>query len=168
MVLAAVEVGAGFGTATATVVSTTEQSIVIEMHVEVDVSADTVVAHLSLPGEETVTIPMLPREDGEYGVTTEIRSADYLVVFEAIGEPGAQSDPVALSDLGADLGPDTSTATTEPDGSSPAAQRWLWLGVALGAASLSVLAFWVLGGREDPDAGHDSGEAPPDEPISDS
>jgi len=46
LVLAAVEMGAGFGTATATVVSTTEQSIVIEMYVEVDVSADTVVAHL--------------------------------------------------------------------------------------------------------------------------
>ncbi len=168
LVLFAVELGAGFGTATATVVSTTEQSIVVEMHVEVEAPADTVVAHLSLPGEETVTIPLLPRDDGTYGVNTEIKAADYLVVFEAVGEVGAQSDPVALSDLGVDLGPDASTATTEPDEQSPATQRWLWLGVALGAASLSALAFWVLGGREDPDADHDSDETSPEDPISDS
>jgi hypothetical protein len=29
----------------------------------------------------------------------------------------------------------------------------LWLAVALGAASLSVLAFWVLSGRDDDDVG---------------
>jgi len=167
LVVSAVELGAGFGAATATVVSTTDQSIVIEMHVEVDAPADTVVAHLSLPGEETVTIPMLPREDREYGVTTEIRAADYVIVFEAIGESGAQSDPVTLSDLGADLRPDASTATTESDEPSPATRRWLWLGVALGAASLSALAFWVLGGREAPDADHDSDAISPEEPISD-
>jgi hypothetical protein len=138
------------------------------MHVEVDESADTVVAHLSLPGEETDTIPLLPRDDGAYGVTTEIKAADYLVVFEAIGESAAQSDPVTLSDLGVDLGSDASSPTTEPDEQSPATRRWLWLGVALGAASLSALAFWVLGGREQKDADHDQDQTPPEEPISDS
>jgi hypothetical protein len=168
LVLFAVELGAGFGTATATVVSTTEQSLVVEMHVEVDESADTVVAHLSLPGEETDTIPLLPRDDGTYGVTTEIKAADFLVVFEAVGDDGVQSDPVTLSDLGVDLGPTASTATTDPDQQSPATRRWLWLGVALGAASLSALAFWVLGGREEPDADHGPDQISPDEPNSDS
>jgi hypothetical protein len=42
---------------------------------------------------------------------------------------------------------------------SPASTRWLWLSVALGAASLSALAFWVLGVRDDDaDRGEDSSD----------
>ncbi|MGH8915927.1 MAG: hypothetical protein ACRDZM_15610 [Acidimicrobiia bacterium] len=164
IVLSAVELGAGFGTASATVVSTTAQSIIVEMHVEVDEQPDSVVAHLSLPGEDQITVPLLPRDDGTYGVTTEVRPADYVVVFEAIGGPGAgQSDPVPLSELGVDLGPDLSTETTEAEGQSPETRRWLWLGVALAAASLSALAFWVLGGRDRGDEGAEGDESAADE-----
>ncbi|MGH8950886.1 MAG: hypothetical protein ACRDX9_05620 [Acidimicrobiia bacterium] len=153
LVLVAAELGAGFGTASATVVSTTDQSIIVELHVEVGVSADSVVVHFALPEEDTVTIPMVARDDGTYGVTTEVKPADYQVVFEALGDPGAQSDPVSLTDLGVGLTADSeSTGTTESEGQSPGTRRWLWLGVALGAASLSVLAFWVLGGRDEADA----------------
>ena len=168
-VVLAVELGGGFGAATATVISTTEQSIVVEMHVEIETSADSVVAHLSLPGEETLVIPLLPRDDATYGVTTELKLADYLVVFEAVGPVGALSDPVRLSDLGVDLvSGEGSTPTTETDDErSPKTQRWLWLGVALGAASLSALAFWVLGGRDDPDVDHVSTQASPEDPSSD-
>jgi hypothetical protein len=169
-VLLAVELGGGFGTASAIVVSTTQQSMVIEMHVEVDVSVDSVVAHLTLPGDDPITLPMLLRDDGSYGVTTELKTAEYVVVFEAIGSPGARSEPVGLSELGVELGTgDDLSTTTEPDeGRSPATQRWLWLGVGLGAASLSALAFWVLGGREDPDGDHVPDQPSPGESSSDS
>jgi len=127
--------------------------MIVELHVEVEVSADSVVVHFALPDEDTVTIPMVPRDDGTYGVTTEVKPADYQVVFEALGDSGAQSDPVSLTELGVDLTVESdSTETAESEGRTPGTQRWLWLGVALGAASLSVLAIWVLGGRDEADA----------------
>jgi hypothetical protein len=169
VLLFAVELGAGFGDATASVASIDEQSMIVELLVEVEAAADSVVVHLALPDEDTVTIPMLPREEGTYGVTTEVKPADYRVVFEAIGNPGAESEPMSLTDLGADLtsAPDTTGTTTESEELSAGTQQWLWLGVALGAASLSALAFWVLGGRdegegeEQPEDRHESEETEP-------
>jgi hypothetical protein len=147
-ILLAVELGGGFGAASATVVSEADDSFIIEIEVEVGAPADTVVAHLSLPGEETIIIPLVPRDDGVFGVTTEMKQADYVVVFEVVDAGGAQSSPITLSELGAVLDEElTSDPDTEP-GDNPEARRWLWLGVALGAASLSVLAFWVLGGKD--------------------
>lgn len=150
--LLAVELGAGFGPATATVFSTTEESMIVDFHVEVGEAADSVVVHLDLPDEDPITVPMVPRDDGSYGVTTEVKVADYQVVFETLGVSGNQSDPVALSDLGVDFEnePGAAPDTTEVEERSPRTQRWLWLGVALAAASLSALAFWVLGGRDEP------------------
>jgi hypothetical protein len=150
-ILLAIELGAGFGSATATVESRGEESMVVDLRVEVEGSPDSVVAHLSLPDEETITIPMLVRGEGVYGVTTEVKPANYVVVFEVIGDPGAESDPVTLGELGVDFS--SNAATTQPDEDtaiSASTQQWLWLGVALGAASLSALAFWVLGGRDQP------------------
>ena len=74
-ILFLVELGAGFGTATATVESMGDESMVIDLRVEVDGTPDSVVAHLALPAEDTITIPMLPRQDGVYGVTTEVKPA---------------------------------------------------------------------------------------------
>ena len=149
VLLFAVEVGSGFGTASASVVSMTDQSMIVDIRVEVETSADSVVVHLALPDEETITIPMLERDDGAYGVTTEVKPANYIVMFEAIGDPGAESDQVSLTDLGVDLSSTAgTTTTTESEELSSGTQQWLWLGVALGAASLSALAFWVLGGRD--------------------
>jgi hypothetical protein len=167
VILAAVELGAGFGDASATVESLSDESMVVDMRVEVTVEADVVVAHFALPDEDQITIPLLLREDGTYGVTTELKPADYQVVFEAVGDPGAQSEPVALSDLGADLG---TSGGTDDEGTSKQTSQWLWLGVALGAASLSALAFWVLGARDDKDEDEDEEDAPdqvsPEEPTS--
>jgi hypothetical protein len=65
-------------------------------------------------------------------------------------------------------GSDT-TEGTESAESSPGTQRWLWLGIALAAASLSALAFWVLGERDRPDhedSNPDDAEAPaPEEDV---
>ncbi|HSK07860.1 MAG TPA: hypothetical protein VK990_10095 [Acidimicrobiia bacterium] len=153
LVFFAVELGAGFGAASATVVSTTDESVVVEFHVEVETPADSVVLHLALAGEDPIRVPMVERDDESYGVTTEVKAANYQVVFEAVGDPGAQSSPVSLIELGAELagGSEDPDDPAEEDERSPGTQRWLWLGVALGAASLSALAFWVLGDRDEPD-----------------
>jgi hypothetical protein len=153
LVFFAVELGAGFGAATATVVSTTDESIVVDFHVELEAPADSVVLHLALAGEDPIRVPMVERDDESFGVTTEVKAANYRVVFEALGDPGAQSSPVSLIELGAELegGSESPGDTTESEERAPGTQRWLWLGVALGAASLSALAFWVLGDRDEPD-----------------
>jgi hypothetical protein len=167
-ILFAVELGAGFGTATATVESTSEESMVVDLRVEVDGAPDSVVAHLALPDEQTITIPMLVREEGVYGVTTEVKPANYTVVFEVIGDPGAESDPVTLGELGVDFSSSTGTTEPEEEPISSATEQWLWLGVALGAASLSALAFWVLGGRDEAhaeDEADEIAEAPRSEPV---
>ncbi|MDF2730483.1 MAG: hypothetical protein K0T01_2270, partial [Acidimicrobiia bacterium] len=64
VLLFAVEVGSGFGIASASVVSMTEESMIIEIRVEVETSADSVVVHLALPDEDPITLPMLERDDG--------------------------------------------------------------------------------------------------------
>lgn len=153
LVFFAVELGAGFGAATATVVSTTDESIVVDFHVELEAPADSVVLHLALAGEDPIRVPMVERDDESFGVTTEVKAANYRVVFEALGDPGAQSSPVSLIELGAELegGSESPGDTTESEERAPGTKRWLWLGVALGAASLSALAFWVLGDRDEPD-----------------
>ncbi len=157
VLILAVDLGAGFDTATATVVSTTDQSAVIELHVGVNGAPDAVVAHLSLPGEPDVAIPMLPREDGSFGVTTEVKTANYTVVFETLGEVGVSSKPATLLALGADLSKGTSTTAAEDDqGYSSQTTGWMWLAVAFGAASLAALAIWALGGRDHEDEDHDS------------
>jgi hypothetical protein len=170
VVLFAVEVGSGFGTASASVVTMTDQSMVVDLRVEVETSADSVVVHLALPDEETITLPMLERDDGAYGVTTEVKRANYFVVFESIGDPGAESDQISLTDLGVDLSSTSGTTTTTgSEELSAGTQQWLWLGIALGAASLSALAFWVLGGRDRDKETDEPEEGPytdPSQPVS--
>jgi hypothetical protein len=68
-------------------------------------------------------------------------------VFEVIGPNGGLSDPATLSQLGAELVV-TPEDVESDEGLDSSTTRWGWLGLALGAASLSLLAFWVLGDRE--------------------
>ncbi len=149
--LLAVQLGGGFGAASATVLASTEESITISIEVEVEVSATAVVAHLVAPGESQLILPMLQRSSGVFGITTDLRRIDYQVVFEAIGKPSVLSQPVSLTELGADLSVDRTGVTTTPvpdEGLSKETRRWGWLGLGLAAAALSALAFWVLGGRD--------------------
>jgi hypothetical protein len=46
------------------------------------------------------------------------------------------------------VGESESTTTTNPEDLPDDVTRWLWLAIAFGAASLSALAFWVLGGDD--------------------
>jgi hypothetical protein len=147
--IAALILGGVFGTASASVESIEGGTMLLDLSVEVQTSADSVVAHLIFDDEPVDTIPLLNRGDGTYGIRTELEKKNYVVEFEVIGDESAKSGPVTLTQLGADLGPDaevTTTTSAGDQGLSQESKQLLWLGVALGAASLSALAFWVLGG----------------------
>lgn len=150
MVLAAAILGGIFGSATATVESIDDDVMVLDLVVEVMGSADSVVAHLAFSDEEELTLPLLDRGEGLFGIRTELEPKNYVVVFEVVGE--GSSEPISLAQMGADLLPDSASTTSEApteEGLSGESRRSLWLAVALGAASLSLVAFWVLGGRDD-------------------
>lgn len=150
-ILAAVTLGGSFGQASATTVSLEADTMLVDISVEVMVSAQSVVAHFSTGADEPIVISLLPRGGGTYGIRTELPRKDFFVVFEAIGEPGHLSDPTTLSAMGAQLTFEGSPADPgEPEEPEPSeSARWGWLAVALGAASLSALAFWVLGERDE-------------------
>jgi hypothetical protein len=163
LLAAAVQLGGAFGTASAELLEQTPTSITIDLQVEVLVSVDAVVAHLSFDGEPELTLPLLDRGDGVFGLTTQLESRNFVVVFDAIGSRGEVSDPVTLHQLGVDLvsGSGTGSGATEPEGLTEATQRVGWLAVAFAAASLSALAVWVLGDadEEEREKGAESGSA---------
>jgi hypothetical protein len=147
--VAALILGGAFGTASATVEPMDGGTMLLDLSVEVQTSAEAVVAHLTFDDEDIDTLPLLDRGDGTYGIRTEMETRNYVVIFEVIGEEAASSGPVSLTQLGADLGSGAEVTTTIPTGDqgmSRESKQLLWLAVALGAASLSALAFWVLGG----------------------
>lgn len=154
--LAAVELGGVFGAATATVEERGDQSVVVDLEVEVTRSVDSVVAHLAFGGERPLVLPLVSRGDGRFGIRTEVGLRNYQVVFEAVGRDGGLSEPVSLIQLGAQLTAPPATADDGEDDEgvvSPETARMGWLALALGAASLSALAFWALGGAARPGRG---------------
>lgn len=154
VLVAALILGGLFGTASATVESIDDDIMRIDIAVQVSGSADSVVAHLTFDDDPLLTLPLLDRGGGTFGIVTELEPKNYVVVFEVVGEE--PSDPVSLTQLGADLLPESgATAMTNPedDALGEDSRRSLWLAVALGAASLSLVAFWVLGGRDGDDDG---------------
>lgn len=150
LIVAAVVIGGSFGSATATVESLDGEVMLVSIEVEVGVAAESVVAHLSFQDDPVLTLPLIDRGDGTFGLRTELEPKNYFVVFDVVDGDVEPSDPVSLTQMGADLGPDPGPTTTTlgEDELSSESQRSLWLAVAFGAASLSVLAFWVLGGRD--------------------
>lgn len=151
--VAAVVLGGVFGSASATIESIDDDGMVVTIEVDVSGSFDAVVAHLTFDDDAPLTLPLLDRGNGTFGIRTELAPKNYFVVFEAVGEQSDSSEPVSLAELGAELGPETgrTTTTLDDDELSNESQGLLWLAIALGAASLSLLAFWVLGGRDDED-----------------
>lgn len=162
--IASVLIGGMFGSATATVDAIGEDVMIVDIEVEVTPATETVIAHLSFEDDAVLRLPMLDRGDGVFGIRTELEPKNYFVVFELVGEDGESSDPVSLTEMGADLSGDAASPTTTTaegdDGLGEESRQMLWLAVALGAASLSALAFWVLGGRdEDKEEPDEPGEA---------
>jgi hypothetical protein len=162
--LLSMQLGGSFGTATASTVSLGDETMVVDIEVEILASAESVVTHISV-GDEAEVMPMLDRGGGVYGIRTDLPLANHVVVFEIIGPDGALSEPVTLTQLGADLtvAAEDPGSVEEDEGLEESTTRWGWLGLALGAASLSLLAVWVLGGRER--ARHQVGDGPEQEPA---
>jgi hypothetical protein len=110
-----------------------------------------VVVHLVDPGGEQITVAMAEQSSGLYRAVTDIDQIDYVAVFEGIANPPFQSEPQRLTELGLDRALITPDQVFPASPTSTAAEddptRWGWLGLGLGAASLSLLAFWVLGGK---------------------
>lgn len=155
LLLATIEIGGAFGSASADFESRSDTSMTVDIEVDLRTSAQAVVAHLAFGDEPNITLPLLDRGGGTFGIKTELAWKNYLVVFEAIGDPGGVSDPVSLEDLGADLnleGSGVESGEDPDDGLSSETRQAGWLALALVAASLSALAFWALGGRDDGDA----------------
>ncbi len=162
--MAALVLGGVFGSAAADVVSIDGDTMVIELEVEIEASADAVVAHLSFDNEPELVLPLLNRGGGAFGVVTELEARNYVVVFEILGSESHLSDPASLTSLGADLTGEgnSSNPNQSDDDISKQSRQWLWLALALGAGSLSALAFWVLGGDDrNDDVSEPSGEGSP-------
>lgn len=161
-VLLALELGAGFGAASAELLSTSGNAMEIELRVEVRQSAETVVAHLSFENDTPIALPLVQREAGVFGIRTELAKKNYRVIFEIVTPAPASSEQRSLMELGLSIPFDQEPATTTvTGGETPLSERtrgWGWLALALGAAALSALAFWALGGRDDDD--HDSSASP--------
>lgn len=150
VLVAAVQLGGTFGSASAELLQRDPAAITIDLEVEVLVSVEAVVAHVRFDNQPELTLPLLDRGDGVFGITTQLAPRNYLVVFEAVGPNGGLSDPVTLHELGVDLvGRGSSSDADEAEGLTEATQRVGWLAVAFAAASLSALAVWVLGGPDE-------------------
>ncbi len=152
VILLAAELGAGFTAASAELVSTTTNAVEVQLRVEIDHEAESVVAHLTFPGRSPVLIPLVPEGDRVYSIRTELLPVNYQVVFESLGPNAASSEPASLMELGLVFesgvsDQPTTTSTSEATAIGEDTQRWGWLAVAFGAAALSALAFWVLGGE---------------------
>lgn len=151
LVLAAVELGGAFGDAAVRVDEVSGDTAVVEIEVEITVSTQAVIAHLSFEDDPVITLPLLDRGNGLFGIRTELPARNYVVVFEALGADEGTSEPVSFSDLGAVYaGGEPGLRPPIDDGNeglSTESRRLLWLATALGAGSLSALAFWALGGR---------------------
>lgn len=161
--LAAVTLGGSFGQASASTVSIESETMLVDISVEVLVSAQSVVAHFSTGSDEAIVVSLLPRGGSTFGLRTELPRKDFFVVFEAIGDPGHLSEPTTLSALGAELTLPGSPDEPEPERPDDReSTRWGWLALALAAASLSALAFWVLAGRDER-RGDDDGQVPAEE-----
>lgn len=146
--------GGAFGEASVTVEAVDDSSMVVDIEVQLMTDAQSVVAHLAFDDDSPIAHPLLDRGGGLFGITTELPTKNYAVVFEAVGSDEELSQPALMSDLGADFsGEDASTPSTEPpeeeDGLRRETLRLGWLALALATASLAVLAVWVVVGRDD-------------------
>ena len=151
--LFSIPVGPGFGDATATATELDDGRVTVDLSVEVE-GAGSVVAHLIEPGGEQETVALRDRGDSEHGAVFETRPIDLVVVFEVLGDPPRQSQPARLTELGVPreaLGMAPLGDLVEVVDESPSeAAQWGWLGLALGAGALALLAIWALDeGRDD-------------------
>jgi hypothetical protein len=154
------DLGGDFGVATASARGVSTERMELDLSVEAP-GEDVVVAHLIEPGGGQEAIPLVGRGGGVFGITTEVRRVDYVVVFEIVRQPSSQSPPVRITDLGvapALLGAEEGNEREE-DGVSNTTRMWGWAGLGLAATALAVLALWAL-----PDRKGRADRPPPNDP----
>ncbi|MGF1667197.1 MAG: hypothetical protein ACFCVC_13105 [Acidimicrobiia bacterium] len=147
LLMISIQVGGGFVAAQAD--ATVLDSSTLEISITVEAAPGTdVVVHMVDPGGDQRTVAMIESTPGVYRTVFETRPVDLVAVFEDLAA-GTQSDPLRLSEIG--VAPElVGAAPPVPTGPEPEDRSLLWLGGALAAASLSALAFWVLGGADKP------------------
>ncbi|MDH4117664.1 MAG: hypothetical protein OEW30_09765 [Acidimicrobiia bacterium] len=148
LVVLAVQLGGSFGTAGADISVVDGDTMEVQLHVEAG-DSDNVVVHAVDPGGDQQTIAMIEVTPGLFRTRFEFRPLDLVIVFEDL-DSGEQSDPVRLTELGAPpelLG--SAGGVSRPGGAEEGGSPWGWLGLGLGLASLSLLAFWTLGSARD-------------------
>lgn len=126
--------------------------IEITVSVTVEGGPSTVVMHLVDPGDDQVTVTLGHQGGGVHTGVAIAERADLVVVYEAIWPDGTSetSQPTTLTELGMDPAilldnPDVTTPEEEGNLTLDAAtERWGWAALALGAAALSLLAWWAL------------------------
>ena len=147
--LLAVEVGGAFGTAAASGTETGPGVIEVELRVDVAQADGPVLAHLTLPGEETQTRPLVDQGDGTWETTVEVRAADWRVVFEAVAA-GELSQELSLSNLGVErdlLAEDPAIATVPDTEIESTPWSYLLVAVLAAAGAVGLLVYAVFGLR---------------------
>ena len=144
-----VDLGGVFGRAIASATTLAGDTMELDLQVEADPEA-AVVAHLIEPGGTQETLPLLSRGGRAFGIRTQVRKTDYLVVFEAIeGSLASQSPPVRLTELGVEpaLVGVLTVAPEDAEDFSDSTRQWGWAGLGLAAAALTLLALWAVPDR---------------------
>ena len=146
----------------------------VEFEVEVDRSASVVVAHIVVGGDQPQrSVSLDLRGGGVFAGFVTLPVQESIIVFELIGPAGSVlSAATTLSELGVDFS-EFGVRVTPPgddppaDPITPEARRWMWLAIAAGAAALSALAFWAIGGKDESQSAPDGSDVvDPGEPAS--
>lgn len=136
LLLAVVELGAGFGGAEVDGAEVDPGTMEIEITVTLQESPGPVIAHLLLGEARAEAIALSDRGSGRWGALVEVRRADWHLVFEDVSTGGLTNE-ATLTELGLDpalLG--SGPSTTAPPAPQPGGRyAWVWLVVALVAAA---------------------------------
>lgn len=160
IVFVSVSLGGGFGEAAAS--ASVNNDGTLDVQLQVDVIADTAVAHIIDPGGSQETVSLVRRSDGTFGGVVTTARANRIVVFEALeGTESRVARPVTFVDLGVapsligiDDGPSLLGSESEPGTVLFGFDRSqsTWIAVALMALALALLAWWSAGPRARPDS----------------
>jgi hypothetical protein len=105
-----------------------------------------VVAHLVLPGEDPITVPLTAAGDGTWTAETVVRNADWRIVFEDVAS-GAASEPASLSELGFVFGRAADDVGGEDVDESPTGSPAIIAAAASGVVIFALAAVVGLGLR---------------------
>lgn len=155
LLLLLIPLASPFGEASATATST-DGGLWLDVSVEVrGTPVAVVVRGVGSGGSELPPVALADQGDGTWvGIVQLPVIENVLLGFEAIPQSGptTMSDFHTLTELGVDRAvleidrPESSYGEEDEDELvSPQGKRWGWLGLAAGAAALTLLAFWTIG-----------------------